>query len=115
VHRTSNGYTFTDPLEREPGRKTYEENPARPQNLEKKKDGARPDGAQVIQKETPQAPPEPAERSAIALQREHGLPSAADTERAALIARLDRRPTKADWVAWDHELDAMVTAKLGAA
>ena len=119
VHRTSNGYRFLDPLEREPGRKTYKsENPARPQNLEKKKDGARPDGAQVIQEETSQAPPEPAERSAIALQREHGLPSAAplsDTERAALIARLDTRPTKADWVAWDRELDAMVTAKLGAA
>jgi len=30
VHRTSNGYRFLDPLEREPGRKTYKsENPAR--------------------------------------------------------------------------------------
>ena len=120
VIRTSNAYQFLDPLDREPGRRVWckSENPARPQNLEKKKDGARPDGAQVIQEETSQAPPEPAERSAIALQREHGLPSAAplsDTERAALIARLDTRPTKADWVAWDRELDAMVTAKLGAA
>ena len=33
VIRISNGYSFGDPLDREPGRKTYKsENPARPQN-----------------------------------------------------------------------------------
>ena len=58
VHRTSNGYRLLDPLEREPGRKTYKsENPTRPQNQEKQKEGAPLIAAQVISEETSQAPP----------------------------------------------------------
>jgi hypothetical protein len=52
VIRISNGYVFRDPLDRQPGRnRCKSENPARPLNPEKKKDGARLDGARVIQEE----------------------------------------------------------------
>jgi hypothetical protein len=76
VIRTSNGYRFTDPLDREPGRRGWckSENPARPQNREKQKDGARLAGAQVMQAETSRAPPEQTAPPAIALQREHAAP-----------------------------------------
>jgi len=110
VIRTSNAYQFLDPLDREPGRRVWckSENPAQPQNQEKKKDGARLDGAQVMQEETSQAPPEQTEPS-LALQREHGpaggaLLSAA--ERTALIARLDTKPTRTDWDLWNRDLEA---------
>jgi hypothetical protein len=75
VIRTSNGYSFTDPLDREPGRRIWckSENPTRPQNREKKIEGARLDGAQVMPGETSQAPPEQTEPPAIALQREHAI------------------------------------------
>jgi hypothetical protein len=54
VHRTSNGYRFVDPLDRDPGRRGYKsENPARPQNREKQKDGAPLVAAQVMSEETP--------------------------------------------------------------
>ena len=113
VIRTSNAYRFLDPLEREPGRRGWRacksENPARPQNREKQIAGARLDGAQVMQDEASQAPPLPAEPPAIALRREHGPADGAllsNAKRTALIARLDSAPTKADWAAYRHDLDA---------
>ena len=113
--RTSNGYSFVDPLEREPGRRVWckSENPAQPQNREKQEDGARPDGAQVIQEETSRAPPVLAEPPAIALQREHDRTDGArlsDIERTALIARLDNNPTKADWDCYNRDLGLRVAA-----
>ena len=113
VLRTSNGYRFVDPLEREPGRRVWckSENPTRPQNRKKQKDGARLDGAQVIQEETSQAPPEQTERPEIALRREHNPAAGAllsATERAALVARLDSKPTRADWAAWERDLEARI-------
>ena len=91
------------------------ENPARPQNREKQKDGARRNGAQVMQEETSQAPPVPTEPPAIALQREHGPAGAAllsalsATERAALVARLDEKPTRADWALWRRDLEVRLS------
>jgi len=35
------------------------------------------------------------------------MPNWSPTERVALIARLDTRPTKADWAAYSRGLDAM--------
>jgi len=84
-----------------------------PQNREKQKDGARLDGAQVIQEETSQAPPEQTERPEIALQREHDPTAGAllsATERAALCVRLDSKPTKADWELWGCDLEARIGA-----
>ena len=111
VHRTSNGYRFLDPLEREPGRKTYKsENPAQPQNREKKKDGAPLTTAQVMQETPPRGPPKQTEPP-LALRREHDPSSVAplsDTERAALIRRLDTNPSKADWGLWNRDLEARI-------
>jgi len=59
VHRTSNGYRFLDPLEREPGDPTA--------------------GALL-----------------------------STIERAALVARLDTRPSKADWDLWNRDLEARI-------
>jgi hypothetical protein len=114
VIRTSNGYQFLDPLDREPGRRSWckSENPARPQNLEKREDGARLNGAQLMQEEAPQAPPLPAEPPKVALQREQVAEYGdllSDDERAALIARLDTNPTKADWALWERELEARLS------
>ena len=110
VHRTSNGYQFLDPLAREPGRRGYKsENPVRPQNREKQKERAPLVAAQVMPVETSRAPPLPAEPPATALQREHAPAFEArlsDTECAALITRLDSNPTKADWAAWERDLEA---------
>jgi Helix-turn-helix domain len=105
VIRTSNGYRFVDPLERDPGRKGYKsENPTRPKNQDLKKHGARPNGARVIQVELPQAPPVPPEQPAIAPQREHGGEGGvklSPAERAAIVARMNAgTATKADWAAW---------------
>jgi hypothetical protein len=117
VIRTSNGYQFLDPLDREPGRRSWckSENPAGPQNRAKSKNGARLVGAQVIPGEPPQAPPVRAEPSKVALQREQAAENGgllSDAERAALTTRLDSRPTKADWDAWERDIAARV-AKLG--
>jgi helix-turn-helix protein len=69
VIRTSNGYRFADPLDREPGRKGYKsENPARPQNRFIKPSteavdnspqggGARLAAAQVMQEDALQGEP----------------------------------------------------------
>ena len=117
VIRTSNGYRFLDPLERAPGRRSYvackTENPARPLNREKKIDGARLDGARFMREEISRTPPEQSEQSEIALQREHGRAGSAllsDAERAALIARLDTKPTRADWDLWNRDLEARLGA-----
>jgi hypothetical protein len=111
VIRSSNGYRFLDPLDREPSRRVWckSENPARPPNRERKIDGARRLGARFMQEETSRAPPEQTERPAIALQQEHGSTGGAllsAAERTALIARLDSKPTKADWDLWGTDLEA---------
>ena len=115
VVRTSNGYRFTDPLDCEPGRRVCckSENRSRPQNRDLKNDGARLVGAQVIQEEPSRLPLVPAEPPAIALRREHGIADGtrlSPAERAALIARLDRNPTAADWALYDRDLDARIEA-----
>ena len=108
--RTSNGYSFVDPLEREPGRRVWckSDNRTEPQNREKKKEGAPLVAAQVIQEETSQALPEQTERP-LALQREHGPVGGAllsDAERAAIVARMDAgTATKPDWDRWIHDLE----------
>jgi hypothetical protein len=98
VVRTSNAYRFLDPLTAMRGRKPAKsENRSRPQNQDLKSEGARLDGAQVMQK----AP----------LQGEHGNTIGArltPAERAALVTRLDSNPTKADWLAWEGEIDARI-------
>jgi len=120
VIRTSNGYIFTDPLEAEPGRRVLckTENPAGLLKREKKIDGAPLVAAQVMSEEASQAPPEQTE-AAVAPQREHGLGDGARlsaAERAALVARQDAgEATKADWVAYDRELHALLTTRLGPA
>ena len=114
--RTSNGYSFVDPLEREPGRRVWckSDNRTEPQNREKKKEGAPLVAAQVIQEETSQALPEQTEPSEIALRREH-VPIArallSTTERMALVTRLNTKPSKADWALYDRALEAMLTAR----
>jgi hypothetical protein len=113
VIRISNAYQFLDPLEREPGRRVWckSENPARPQNREKQEDGAPLVAARVIPKETSPAPPGQTEPPAIALQREHdhacGAPLSS-AERAALLVRLDTKPTSEDWALWNRDLDARI-------
>jgi helix-turn-helix protein len=115
VVRTSNGYRFVDPLEREPGRKSRKSDfRTGPQNRDLKTYGARPDGAQIMQGKPPQPPPVTPETPAIAPQREHGSRAGAKlapAERAALIARLDSgKATKADWKAYDRLLDACLAS-----
>ena len=113
VIRTSNGYRFLDPRSREPGRRGYKsENPTGPQNQDLTRTGARHDGAQVMQEESPRPPPVPPERPVIAPRQEHGSEVRArlsPAERAALIARLDTKPSKADWVLYDRELGARLS------
>jgi hypothetical protein len=110
VIRTSNAYRFIDPLSREPGRRGYKsENPTGPQNRDLTRTGARLDGAQVIQEEPPRPPPVPAERPEVAPQQEHGSAVGARLsleERAALIVRLDTKPSKADWALYGRDLEA---------
>jgi helix-turn-helix protein len=114
VIRSSNGYRLLDPLDRQPGRRVWvckSENPVRSQNREKKKERARPNGTQLIQETQPKPPSVPTEPPAIALQREHAAPSGtllSDGERAALLARLDNRPTKAEWALYDRDLAARI-------
>ena len=112
VIRTSNGYRFLDPLDREPGRKNYKsENPTGSQNRDKKIEGARLDGARVMQEEVPGAALVPLERPAIARQHEHGSEARAKlspAEHAALIARLDTKPTKDDWVRYSAWLESRI-------
>ncbi|MBO0735239.1 MAG: helix-turn-helix domain-containing protein [Alphaproteobacteria bacterium] len=109
VIRTSNGYSFRDPLDRQPGRKGYKsENPTRPQNRDSKLGGARLPGARVTQGTLPLAAPVPSGKSAIAPKREHGSPvrsRLSPTERAAIVARQNAGiATRADWDAWTADL-----------
>ncbi|MBO0735244.1 MAG: helix-turn-helix domain-containing protein [Alphaproteobacteria bacterium] len=110
VIRTSNGYSFCDPLELQPGRIGYKsENPIRPQNRDSKLEGARLAGARVTQETLSLAASMPSGRFTIAPQREHGSPVRARLSpagRAALIARLDTNPTKVDWALYEYELEA---------
>jgi hypothetical protein len=119
VHRSSNGYRFIDPLSRQSGRRGYKsENPTGPQNQDLKRSGARPDGAQVMQEEPPRPPPVPPERPGIAPQQEHGSETRtrlSPEERAALIARLDTNPTKADWTLYACDLETMLLQMPGCA
>ena len=82
-----------------------------PRTEKKKKEGAPLVAAQVIQEETSQAPPEQTEQPEIALRREH-VPIAgallSTTERAALVTRLDQKPARADWAAYEAQLEAML-------
>ena len=108
--RSSNAYQFLDLLDRDPGRRVWckSENPARPQNQERKKDGARLVAAQVTQGETSPGPPEQTERP-LALRREHGSAGGAllsNAERAAIVAWMDAgTATKPDWDRWIHDLE----------
>ena len=89
VLRTSNAYVFHDPkIAAQQGRPSNTDFRCGPPNAHKKQP--------VIQAAAARARLTPAER-------------------AALIARLDSNPTKADWAAYRRELDEMVTAKLGVA
>jgi len=136
VLRTSNAYVFHDPkIAAQQGRPSNTDFRCGPSDAHKKQptiqpaaseptSGARLDGARVIQEESSQqeestqAPPVPPDRPAIAPEGSMALPARArltPAERAALVARLDTTPTKADWAAYRCELDTMVTAKLGVA
>jgi hypothetical protein len=116
VVRTSNGYTFIDPLTREPGRNSRKsESPAGPTEPILKEGGARLDGARVIQDEPSQPPPRAAATAESALQGEHGSERGARltaAERAALVARLDGKPSPADYRQIEAEYDAMVLAMI---
>jgi hypothetical protein len=99
VIRTSNAYQLLDPLERDPGRRAWckSENPTGPQNRDFKSKGARLAGARVMHE--------------VALQAEHSSGAGArlsSEEHAALLIRLDTKPSKADWLAWERELDARI-------
>ena len=111
VIRTSNGYRFIDPLERDPGRRGYKsENRTRPQNPDFKESGAR-SSARVL--EPSQAPPELPQPLVSAAESSTASPGGgklSPVEHAALIARLDSRGTKADWAAYDRELDALLAS-----
>jgi len=123
VIRTSNAYRFIDPLSRlrqgagapDPGGKGYKsENPARPQNRDFKSQGARLDGARVIQEEPSRGPPVPMEPPAVAPRREPGSSARAKlsaTERAAIVGRMDAgTATRADWTAWERDLETRLTS-----
>ena len=114
VVRTSNAYHFTDPLDCEPGRRVWHksENRTGPQNRNLKKEVARLDGAPAMQVEPSQSPPAPLERAASATKGSTTLPVRAKlspAERAAIVSRMDGgTATKADWRAWEREIEAMV-------
>lgn len=112
VVRTSNAYRFLDPLDRIRGtslaltrrKPAKSENRTGPQNRDLKSQGARLDGARVMQGEPYQAAPVPAEPPEVALRREHGGEVRAKlslAERAAIVARMDAgAATRADWATW---------------
>jgi hypothetical protein len=95
VVRSSNAYRFLDPLAAMRGRKpTKSENRTEPAEPRLKKEGARLTGAQVMQETAPQQEPGSTDGARL---------SAA--ERAALIKRLDTKPTRADWAAYGLDLE----------
>jgi len=95
VVRSSNGYRFLDPLAAMRGGKSAKsENPARPQNRDLKSQGARLNGARVMQKDALQGEPGSLARAKLS-----------PTERAAIVGRMDAgTATRADWVAWKGSL-----------
>jgi hypothetical protein len=99
VIRTLNAYHLIDPLDRELSQRSYKtENLSGPSNRDFKR--------------TSPAPLVPAAPLAIALRGEHGNSAQGGlsaAERPTLIARLDSRPTKADWALFDRDLDARIT------
>jgi|SRR5215467_9010710 len=107
-------YRFLDPIAAMRGGKSAKsENRTGPQNRDLKSQGARLDGARVISEAPSQASSVQLEPPEIAPQREHGSGAGAkmsSEERAALIARLDSNPTKADWELWSRDLDARLTS-----
>jgi hypothetical protein len=65
-----------------------------------------------MQVEPPRPPPEQTEPPAFALQREHAAVGAgllSNTERAALIARLDTGSTRTDWDLYERDLEARIS------
>jgi len=108
VIRTSNAYRFIDPLTRlrqgaggpDPGRKGYKsENPTGPPELNLKKEGARLDGAQVMQKDALQGEPGSGTRAKLS-----------PAERAALVGKMDAgTATRADWTTWEHDLETRLS------
>jgi hypothetical protein len=113
VVRTSNGYQFLDPLDREPGRRVWckSENPTGPPEPRETIEGPRLDSAGVTQEKASAQPPGEAEPPAVALRREQAAPTGAmlsPVEHAALINRLDTRPAQADWVAYGAWLETML-------
>jgi hypothetical protein len=111
VVRTSNGYTFTDPLERIRGTTPCtSENPPRPLNRSLKEDGARY-SARVLA--PPWPPPEKTEPK-IAADSSTVFSAGAKLgpfERAALVARMDAgTATREDWIRYSNDLDARIAA-----
>lgn len=111
--RISNGYELLDPLRQ--GSKS--ENRTRPQNRDFKKEpesGARLAGAPVYVGGPARSPSQTTAPSA-ALRGEHGLGGGvplSPTERAAIIARMDRgEASKEDYVRYEHLLDARINAR----
>jgi hypothetical protein len=104
--RSSNAYQLLDPL------KSYKsEFPTGPQNRDKTTDGARLNGARFMQEELPKAPPVPLDTPVIARQYEHRSEAGAQlspAEHAALIARLDTKPTLDDWVRYNAWLESRI-------
>jgi hypothetical protein len=102
VLRTSNAYVFHDPkVAEQRGRPSNTEFRCEPLNAYKKKSGARLSGARVTLERALQG-----ERDRQ-VQRSGSTIGARLTpaERAALAARLDTNPTKADWDLWSRDLD----------
>jgi len=122
VIRTSNAYRFIDPLTRlrqgaggpDPGRKGYKsENPTGPPELNLKKEGARLDGARVLQEEPSQpsfVPPVPLAIAAEGSTASSGGAKLAPAGRAAIAARMDAgTATRTDWTAWERDLETRLT------
>jgi hypothetical protein len=99
VVRSSNAYRFLDPLDAMRGRKpTKSENRTGSPEPNLKKESGGGLRRRVIHK--------------AALQGEPGGGAGAKlspAERAALIGRLDTKPTKEDWALWSRDLDARLT------
>jgi hypothetical protein len=96
VIRTSNSYTFIDPLGRIRGRKPCKsENWTGPPEPILKERGGGGWRRRVTQKVAPQRERGSGDRAPLA-----------HAERAALIARLDHGGSKADWAAWERDLEA---------
>jgi hypothetical protein len=123
VLRTSNAYVFHDPkVAEQQGRPSNTDFRCGPSDAHKKQpviqlatsepaSGARLDGARVTQEAPPPPPSVPTEPPAIAPEGSTALlarTKLTPAERAALVARLDANPTRADWALYDRELDAML-------